>query len=101
MLLNRSTFFFRRYSCSRSKSGPCLWTHYFHTYPEILERTRSKRAYINNYRTYHGKLIGFSTSVPVLLHDVLNTLKGTQLFPYSDKSRCVYNGLVYDKSCSE
>lgn len=29
-------FFFGQYSCSRSKTGLCLWTHSFHTYPEIF-----------------------------------------------------------------
>lgn len=69
---------------------------------KYLERTRCKLAFINNYHTCHGRLIPFSASVPVLFYDLCNTLKGTQLFPYSDKSRCLCNGLVYnDKICRE
>lgn len=63
---------------------------------KYLGRARCKFAFINNYHICHEKLMYFSTSVPILLYDLCNTLKGTQLFPYSDKSRCVYNGLVYD-----
>lgn len=69
---------------------------------KYLERTRCKLAFINNYHTCHGRLIPFSASVPVLFCDLCDTSKGTQLFPYSDKSRCLYNGLVYDdKICRE
>lgn len=69
---------------------------------KYLDRTRCKLAFISDYHTCHGKLLQFSTSVPILLYLLCNTLKGTQLFPYTDRSRYNYKGLVCDdKLCRE
>lgn len=65
---------------------------------KYLGQARRKLSFINNYHTCHGKLIYFSTAVPVLLYDLCHTLEGTQLVPYRVKSRTT----VYDiKICRE